>query len=336
MIHAQTGSPINADEEGFSPELRAFWRHWPDKGFFFALLAAWLVLFHLIGNSTFGYAPTPSLFGWMTNAYNAKDAHGNAGDDNFANIIPLLVLGLMWVKRKDLLAQPLKTWWPGLMLVILGLFFHIVGYGLQQTRVSIVGFFIGLYGLMGLTWGPRFLRATFFPFFLFAFMVPVATIATPVTFRLQILVTKIVTFLCHDLLGFSVARNGTQLFNTLRDYKYEVAAACGGIRSLAAIGLISVVYAFIVFPGKWQRLALMASAIPFAVLGNSVRLLIIVLSAEAGGQSAGMAAHDNPFWSIVPYVPAIIGFLLVGRWMESRAAKSKPATAPLREQPATP
>ena len=321
MIHAQTRTPTNAGiEEGFSPELRAFWRHFPDKGLFLTLLAAWLVLFHVIGNGTFGYVDNASIFGWMAKVYNAEGS-----EDNFCNFIPLLVLGLLWVKRKELLAQPLNTWWPGILAVAGGLLFHAVGYILQQPRASIVGFFVGLYGLMGLTWGPRFLRATFFPFFLFVFMVPFGSIATPVTFRLQLVVTKIVAFLCHDIFGLSVARNGTQLINSVRHYHYEVAAACGGIRSLISIGLLSVIYGFTVFPATWQRLLLMACAIPLALLGNTIRLLIIVLTAESRGQTAGMAAHDSAIWSTIPYVAAIAGFLLVGYWMETRmTAKSKP------------
>jgi exosortase len=330
MTDPQKGSSIDASgEEGFSPELRAFWRHWPDKGFFFVLFVAWLALFHLIGNSTFGYVSSASLFNWMAKIY-----YASGSEEAFANFIPLLVLGLMWVKRKELLSQPLKTWWPGLWLIMAGLFLHVFGYLLQQTRLSIVGFFIGLYGLMGLTWGPAFLRATFFPFFLFGFMVPLSTIATPVTFRLQVLVTKIVSFLCHDVLGFSVVRNGTQLVNSVGGYQYEVAAACGGIRSLASIGLLSIVYAFLVFPALWQRLLLMACAFPFAVLGNTVRLMVIVVSAEAGGQSAGVAAHNSGFWSMIPYVPAIIGFALVGRWMENRTSAKSDRINSMRRQPA--
>ena len=44
------------------------WRRLPNKGFFFSLLAAWLALFHFLGNSVFGYVHNPSLLYWMYNA----------------------------------------------------------------------------------------------------------------------------------------------------------------------------------------------------------------------------------------------------------------------------
>src|SRR4030095_16384082 len=138
MIHAQMISPAStAVHEGFSSELRAFWRHFPDKPFFFGLLAAWLALFHLIGNATFGYIYTPFLFRWMAEVYGIKDPQGHPGEDSFCFVIFPLVVGLIWVKRKDLLDKPLRTWWPGIWLVTAGLFFHIIGYILQQPRASI-------------------------------------------------------------------------------------------------------------------------------------------------------------------------------------------------------
>ena len=58
-----------AEFPGFADELRAYWRGLPNKTVFFPLLAAWLALFHFLGNATFGYTNTPSLLRWMYNAY---------------------------------------------------------------------------------------------------------------------------------------------------------------------------------------------------------------------------------------------------------------------------
>jgi hypothetical protein len=51
--------------EQFQTEFTEFWGRLPNKGFFFALLAGWLTLFHFFGNPTLGYVDTPSLFSWM-------------------------------------------------------------------------------------------------------------------------------------------------------------------------------------------------------------------------------------------------------------------------------
>jgi exosortase/archaeosortase family protein len=108
------------------------------------------------------------------------------------------------------------------------------------------------------------------------------------------------------------------------NYGYDVAAACGGMRSLIAIFLLATVFAFGTFRSPWKRLVLMAAALPFAILGNMARLLCIIIAAEMGGQKWGDYVHEGgPFGiiSLLPYVPAIVGLLVAGRLMEKPVEK---------------
>jgi exosortase len=308
-----TGQSIDLPTDSLSDEIRTCWRLLPNKGLFFGLMAIWMLLFHFYGNASLGYISSTSLFKWMSVVYNADS---DIGDDGHGNFIPLLVVGLMWWKRQELLALSFKTWWPGLLLIAGGLVLHMLGYIVQQQRVSIVGLFTGIYGLTGLVWGPRWLKATFFPFFLFAFMVPLGSLTEKVTFPLRLMVTWIVEHLFNDLFGVGVIRAGTQLYDPLGKYQYEVAAACGGMRSLISIFLISVSYAFLVFRSPWKRFVMVAASLPLAVIGNTVRLATIVAAGEISGQKAGNFVHDNGLISMLPYIPAIIGVMWIGRWLE--------------------
>jgi exosortase len=319
----QTAAAIPA--EGMSEEIRAAWRQLPDKGFFFALLGAWLALFHFLGNSTFGYVDTPSLFTWMYTAYSTS---GLEGDDGQGLIIPFLVVGLFWWKREQLLALPMRGWWPGLLLAAAALGLHILGYVVQQQRISIVALFAGIYALMGLAWGTRWLRASFFPFFLFAFMVPLGSYGAKITFPLRVLVSWIVEHLFDDVLGIGVLRVGTQLFNSLGTYQFEVAAACSGIRSLTSTLLAATAFGFIVFRSPWRRAVMIAAAVPLAVLGNVLRLSLIVGAGELFGQGAGNFVHENTFFSLLPYVPVFGGLLYISRWLEEPAEPEGSAATP--------
>ncbi len=300
----------------FQSELVESWRQLPNKAFFFGLLTAWLALFQFLGSSVMGYIHTPSLFAWMYEAYNTTEVH----DDAIGKIIPFLVLGLLWWKRKELLAPPLKVWLPGLALLITAMILHICGYVLQEPRISIVALFTGVYGLMGLTWGREWLRSSFFPFILFVFSIPLGTNVEFITFRLRLLVCQLVEVISHFVLAIDVRRIGTQLFDPSGSYQYDVAPACSGIRSLFAIFLLATTYGFLTFRSLWKRLFLMGLALPFAVLGNLTRMLLIVVAAEIGGQKWGDFVHGNAVCSLIPYVPALIGFLLVGRWLEKHDA----------------
>jgi exosortase/archaeosortase family protein len=100
------------------------------------------------------------------------------------------------------------------------------------------------------------------------------------------------------------------------------------MRSLIAVFLLATVYAFATFRSPGKRIFLMALALPFAVLGNMLRLLAIIVAAEMGGQSAGNYVHEGgPFGiiSLLPYIPGIVGLLWVGRLLENREAKNNSA-----------
>lgn len=309
-MSTQTLHPPN---DSLSEEIRSCWHHLPDKALFFGLLMAWLLLFQFLGNSSFGYVPSASLFRFMATAYNTESL---TADDGHGNLIPFLVCGILWWKRDDLLSVKFRTWWPGLGLVFLGVIAHMLGYIVQQQRLSIVGLFVGIYGLTGLVWGPQWLKATFFPFFLFAFMVPLGSLTEKITFPLRLMVTWLVEHVFNDLLGIGVIRSGTQLYNALGTYQYEVAAACGGMRSLISIFLISITYGFLVFRSPWKRIVMVCASLPLAVLGNMVRLSTIVAAGEWHGQTAGNYVHDNGIISMLPYIPAIAGVMLIGRFLE--------------------
>lgn len=302
--------------EEFQSELVAAWHRLPNKRFFFVLLAVWLALFQFLGNSTFGYLDTHSLLKWMYLIGNTTMAEGQV-DDHQMLIAPLVVVGLFWWKRKELLRQPMETWMPGLFLVALGLLLHIVGFRLQQVRISIVALFTGIYGLMGLAWGPKFLRASFFPYFLFIFCVPLGTLAEFITVPLRRVAVSIVMFIAHAA-HLGVIQQGTTLSDAKGHFAYEVAPACGGIRSLIMTGMLAVVFGFMVFKVIWKRLLLILLAVPLAVAGNVLRLLAIIIAAKIGGQHAGESVHDNTYASLLPYVPALLTLFWLGGLLEKK------------------
>jgi exosortase len=319
----QVDKPIeNGILEEFRIEFLEVWNGLPNKAFFLILLAAWLAVFQLLGNSTLGFVHSPSLLKWMFDVYHPS-SEALESEDQHGLIVPFVVLGILWWKRKELLGLSLRTWSPALFLLGFAVLMHVLGYTVQQPRISIIALFTGIYALAGLAWGPRWLRATFFPFFLFAFCVPLGTLAQPITFRLRIIVCQLVEAVCHYILVIDVVRDGTALRDPTGHYQYEVAAACSGIRSLVAISLMATVYGFGWFSGFWKRFVVVASALPLAILGNLVRMLSIVIAAEIGGQKLGNSVHDSAVFSMLPYIPAILGLLMLGRWLQEAPQKPR-------------
>ena len=297
--------------ETFWTELMSYWRRLPNTGLFLALLGAWLLLFQFLGNGVRGYFDTPSIYVWMFHAYNG----GNVTDDSHGNIVPFVVLWLMWWKRKELVAGPLRSWTPAMVIVVLGLVLHLFGFAVQYTPISVAGLFTGLYGLMGLAWGPAFLRASFFPFVLFIFSVPLGRVAEPVTFNLRLLMSGVVEFVARGVLGIEVVRQGTGLFDAAGGFQYDVAAACSGLRSLWAMFILATAYGYVTFRNTWPWVALRAAAFPLAVIGNAFRLLLIIVVAKLAGKTWGDWVHENPIFSLLPYVPVTFGLAWMTQWL---------------------
>jgi exosortase len=322
--------PTDGILEEFRLEFLDCWRRVPNKGFFFILLAAWVGLFQALGNSTLGFIHSQSLLTWMWTSYYPSVS----GDDGHGFVVPFLVVGILWWKRKELVSLPLTTWWPAFFLIGFGLFLHVLGYAIQQPRISIVGLFTGIYGLTGLAWGPGWLRVSFFPFILFAFSVPLGTLSQPITFRLRLLVCQIVEAISH-FISIDVVRNGTNLIDPTGRYQYDVAAACSGIRSLVATVGLALIYGVLSFRTWWKRGVLIASAVPLAVIGNVVRLLTIVIAAEIGGQKWGDAVHEGGpagIFSLLPYVPPFLGLIWLGHYL--REPETVAAAPTLEPKPA--
>lgn len=327
-MHEQSDNGIL---EEFRIEFLECWRRLPNKGLLLVLFVAWGVLFHVWGNSARGYTPTHSLFVWLYDAYGGMGGNLSDSDEAYCLAMPLVIAGLLWWKRKELLKLELRHWWPGLGLVALGLLMHVLGFLVQQPLISAMGLFGGIYGLTALAWGPAWLRRSFFPFFLFAFMLPLGSLSLPITFRLRMMASQLVEMI-SGLLTVDIIREGALLKDPTGSFQYEVAAACSGIRSLMAVLVFGVVYAWMNLGPWWKRAVLVAAVFPLAVIGNVVRLLAIILTASFAGREWGDWVHEGGpggIISLLPYIPSFFGVLWLGQWLQ----KTGQATSPTQKEP---
>jgi exosortase len=181
------------------------------------------------------------------------------------------------------------------------------------------------------------LRASFFPFFLFIFCVPFGTLSDFITVPLRSAAVSVVVFITH-ILHLPVIRQGVELSDPKGNFKYEVAAACGGIRSLIMTVMLAIVFGFVIFKATWKRLTLIMLAPPLALAGNVLRLLTVIIVAKRWGQDAGKSVHDNAIISLLPYVPAMLTLFWIGSVLErkgpSAPADEVPKNPPGSEVPA--
>jgi exosortase len=201
---------------------------------------------------------------------------------------------------------------------------HLFGYIIQQPRVSVVALLLGVYALVATVWGWRLAWAMAFPYALMVFSIPLGVLAEPVTIPLRHLATNVTVAITRHALGIPILQEGVQLLDPRGAYQYEVAAACSGINSLITLLVLTTVYAFVTFQKPWKRAAIIASALPLAVASNVLRLVSIIVAAEAFGRKAGDFVHE--WFGFVTFGLGLAGLMVLGHWL--REPRVEPSGAP--------
>ena len=304
----------------FGQEFQYYWSKLPDRMIFLGLLAAWCLLFQFFGWTSTVAGRTDSLFGWMWVKWD-----DSANDASHGKLIPWVVLALLWVRRRRLVSSVAGVWWPGLLGLAFALGLHVLGFVVQQPRVSMVALFSGAWILAGLVWGRETLKASFFPFFIFAFCVPMGgTFAQGLTLPLRLLAAKGAAFITKDVLDVSVMRVGTKLMDPNGVFgSFDVAAECSGIRSFIALLAITTIFSVLTMRSLWKRAVMIGSTIPLALVCNVMRITTIILAANAY-KTAAAGKFVDTYFGYVTYGVAIGGVLLLERWLREKPPVTPP------------
>ncbi len=115
-----------------------------------------------------------------------------------------------------------------------------------------------------------------------------------------------------------IVRDGSQIVGP--EGAFDVAPACSGIRSLTALGAITMIYAFVGFEGFWKRLAILVAAVPLAVAGNVARVTTVIVLGDVFGQNLAMKVEQH--LGLVTFAVALGCLFLLGRWLQSRPQRA--------------
>lgn len=287
-------------------------------------LAAGMVfcLFHYFGNAALGYIHSASLFHWWGVQWRDPAAETQHGI--------LVVAVSLWLFWRSLRARPAPLYPEkhdiaiGLSIVTAALGLHVLAYGMEQTRISIVAFLLCVDGLLRIFGGASWEKAARFPLFFALLSIPFSFLQ-PLGFYLRLAVSQGAEWAVQGL-HWPIVRSGTQLFSPDGRYQYDVAAACSGIRSLVAFFALSLVLGYVRLSGFWRRACLVALVVPIVLTGNLARILAIIFAAQLRGQEAGERVHEWSGW-VIYFV--VFGLLwLCARRLENDSAKTNAVVEP--------
>jgi exosortase len=248
------------------------------------------------------------------------------GDPNWTHgfVIPLFSLYLIYSRRDDLAAAPRRTCLPGLVLVVLCLLVQVL---LVLTRVPGFLYLIQLcmvamlFGLVLYLAGGKVIRVTWLPILFLVFALPIPdALYGRVSLPLQHLSAKGAVGMLR-LLGVQISAVASRLdvvsrSDPSRVHTLTVAEACSGMHLLMAFLALGVAMAYLDYKPIWQRVILVASAVPIAVFCNVIRVAITCWMYHIDREEMGQG-FMHYFTGLLMLIPA---FLLL--WLLALVLKS--------------
>ena len=257
-----------------------------------------------------------STWVWAWQAWNPETNYEHA------KIIPLNTVFLVWHARNKLKVAPISSSRWGWLFVGVGLFLFVAGARTLQARLALTSLPFLLFGVVLYVWGRNVARILLFPIAFLFFMVPL-NFLTQATTKLQFIETGAASAICN-FFGLAVYTVGTSVNAANQSFHFQIDEGCSGIRSLMAIAMLSAVYGHLSQNRLWKKLAIFAAALLFAIIGNTCRLVSIIVIARLFGQDlAGGPYHVISGYLSFPF--AIGAMLLFGKLLNMNAQGGKGA-----------
>jgi exosortase len=202
-------------------------------------------------------------------ANNANYSHGFA-------VVPLSLF-IIWRQRSELAnaagAAPGQR--KGLLFATFALVIYLLALVGGIKTLASLSMIIFIAGAILYIWGYQVLRIMVFPLILLALMIPVPSqLLAAMTIPLQLLVTEIAGMLAGSI-GIPIYIQGNLIH--LPNQIFEVVEACSGLRSIMTLITLGTFMGYFTLNTNWQRILLIASSLPIAIVVNSTRVLAMVV-----------------------------------------------------------
>jgi exosortase len=236
---------------------------------------------------------------------------GQSANYSHGYLVPLFALFLLWSRRASLAgsAAARPSWWCGAFLCS-GLALKAGGTFLYLNWLDDLSLLPCLAGLTLLLGGWPALRWSWPAISFLAFMLPLPyRLEVALTAPLQRVGTWASTYALQAL-GFAAFAEGNVI--RLGSARIGVVEACSGLSMLVVFFTLSTAVAILVRRPLWERLVIVASALPIALLANVARIAATgALHELASPQLADLVFHDLAGWLMMPLA-------LVLLWIELR------------------
>ena len=222
--------------------------------------SGWLLLVGLTGLLVWGHwnALRLTARSWENPLY----SHGY--------LIPLFSLLLLWIRRQPLEEPTPRARLAGLVLLAGALALRLAATHYAIVTVDLVSFVPALAGVWLLVGGTSLLRWAGPAIAFLVFMFPLPTfIKENVLMHLQRIATVMSTYVLQTF-GVAAHSEGNRI--SIGELQMGVVDACSGLRMSTNLLALAVALVMLTKRPWWERLALLLSAVPIAIIVNVVRI----------------------------------------------------------------
>lgn len=219
--------------------------------------------------------------------------------------IPLMAIGLGWFRREKTIAGDARSHLSGLGLLGFGGVFHLLATYFYVEAIDAAGFLISLTALVLLIWGQRLFRGIWPAVLFVGFMLPLPfQLERMLSDPLQLLGASESAWFIQAFGIPAIAQGNTILMG---DTRLGVAEACSGLRMLMVFFAISAAAVIISDRSRWEKLFILFSAIPIALISNIVRIVATAVAYQyASRETADLIFHDLSGWLMMPLAMALL------------------------------
>lgn len=224
-------------------------------------------------------------------------------------IVPLIALGLLWVRFQPFRPVPALERWIGLGILILGLSTRLLGVYMTMAPLDRYSFLISIFGVFMLVGGWHTIRWAGPALGFLFFMLPLPSVLEHnVLWRLQTLASVGSTFVLQTL-GMAAFREGNLI--KIPGANLNIADACSGLRMLTIFLALAVAMVFLIERPWWDKFIILLSAIPIALVVNIIRITVTGLLYWVVGPENEFAKKLGHDWAGFFMMPLALGFLWV-------------------------
>ena len=229
----------------------------------------------------------------------------NDEDYNYAFLIPLISVYLIWERRRQLSKTPISINWVG--GAFLFLFLIISLYGILGSSPSAVRPTIPLV-ILSVTlfcFGSNVFKILVFPLSMLFFMIPLPTaVHTWIGLPLRSVSTKLGELILR-VFNIPVFVEGNVI--DLGVTQLQVVDACSGLRYILPLFALGVIFAYFFEKVRWKQFVIAASTIPISILTNGFRIGMTGILTQYYGRSVA----DGFFHAFSGWLIFIFAFVLL-------------------------